>query len=477
MKLKISTSKSYLPEKKYISDVLFREFLGIEFEIDEKGSNQLTIASQDASDNRKLIIHEGLFKTSDSDWLQEVSMPTSPLPVWLPENDNIHIENLPQSVPVIFGKPLAKDSFIRVSNEEIEIGIDIPGSAFFMMTRYEEFVNPDRDLHDRFPIEASLAYREGFTDIPIVNCYLELLWWAISKLWTKLKRREREYRVLVSHDIDDLLGYAWQPFPKLLRSLAVDVVKDRSISNAANRAIVNTSSRLGMVQKGNEFILQKDPFNNLGRIADINRKYGLIGCFNFIAERTESKYDGYYQLSWEWIREILKNLNLKDQEIGIHPSYKTYKDKEQTKHELNTLKNSCNSAGIQQADWGGRQHYLRWSNPQTWQNYEDAGLAYDSSIGYAERPGFRSGVCYEYPVFNLCTRKKLKLRERPLIVMDASVLDYMRGSWGQFKDEAIRFADIVRKYNGDFTLLCHNSRLSKADAMETYEEILRSIRG
>ncbi len=475
MKLQISTSNTYLPEKKYILDVLLKEFLGVDYEIVEKDSSQLTITSQNASDNRKLIFHDGLFKTPDSDWLQEVSLPTSPLPVWIPAKDNLHLEELPQSVPVIFGKPNQKGGFIKLTEKEIEIGIDVFGSAFFMLTRYEELVMAERDSHDRFPMESSLAYRERFTDIPIVNCYLELLWWALSKLWPELKRKGRKFQVLVSHDVDDLLEYAWQPFPQFLRSLVVDVVKDRSISNAANRAIVNTSSRLGMVKKGREFILQKDPFNNLGEIAGINSKYGLSGCFNFLAGRTEVKYDGFYQLSWEWILDILKNLNLKNQEIGIHPSYKTYKDPEQTKREIEALKNSCNLAGIQQANRGGRQHYLRWSNPETWQNYEDVGLTYDSSIGFAERPGFRSGVCYEHPVFNLQTRKKLKLRERPLLVMDASVLDYMRGNWSQLKDEAIRFADIVRKYHGDFTLLCHNSRLSKAETMVTYEEILRSI--
>ena len=49
-----------------------------------------------------------------------------------------------------------------------------------MLTRYEELVVPDRGAHDRFPAAASVAVREGFLEIPIVDAYVELLWGALS---------------------------------------------------------------------------------------------------------------------------------------------------------------------------------------------------------------------------------------------------------------------------------------------------------
>ncbi len=475
MKLKISTSKAYLPEKRYIFDVLLEEFLGLEYDIKFAETDNITITSQNASDNRRLILSNQFFLTPESMWLQSDSIPKSPLNHWLPEIDNIRIENISESIPVIFGNLFDSGSYIKRSQQEIEIGIDIFGSSFFMLTRYEELVLPDRDNHDRFPIESSLAFKSGFTDQPIVNYYTELLWWGLSNLWQDLIRKDRQFKIYVSHDIDNLLEYAWQPIPQFLRSLAVDVLKHRSLSQAVNRTIVCFFEKLGFVRKGNKFILRKDPYNNLVKIAGVNRKNGLRGSFNFIAGNTEKKHDAFYELEWEWIISILVDLQKTDQEIGLHPSYRTFRDANQVKSELKTLQKSCISAKTNQAKWGGRQHYLRWSNPETWQNYEDAGLTYDSSIGYAEQPGFRSGVCYEYPVFNLNTRKKLKLRERPLILMDASVLDYMNGSWALIKDEAIRFANIIRLFSGDFILLCHNCRLSKRKAIETYDDILKSI--
>lgn len=48
-----------------------------------------------------------------------------------------------------------------------------------MIARYEEVLlwdRVDKDLYGRFPSSESLAYKEGFLDIPIVNEYIEWLW-------------------------------------------------------------------------------------------------------------------------------------------------------------------------------------------------------------------------------------------------------------------------------------------------------------
>jgi len=105
-----------------------------------------------------------------------------------------------------------------------------------------------------------------------------------------------------------------------------------------------------------------------------------------------------------------------------HPNYKPYQSLQQTKLEFKKLLKICEEEGIKQDQWGGRQHYLRWKLPITWRNWADAGLNYDSTLSFADHAGFRCGICYEYPVYDLKQRKQLKLTERPLIVMEDSVL-------------------------------------------------------
>ena len=69
---------------------------------------------------------------------------------------------------------------VDIAERRIEVPLDIFGSAFFMLTRYEEMVITERDTHGRFPARASIAYREGLLERPIVDEYLELLWAAIQ---------------------------------------------------------------------------------------------------------------------------------------------------------------------------------------------------------------------------------------------------------------------------------------------------------
>ena len=73
----------------------------------------------------------------------------------------------------------------------IECGIDIFASSFFMLTRWEEYVNKIRDMHNRFPAYASLACKNNFLDRPIVNEYVEMLWNMLKFLGCKQEKKKR----------------------------------------------------------------------------------------------------------------------------------------------------------------------------------------------------------------------------------------------------------------------------------------------
>ncbi len=65
-------------------------------------------------------------------------------------------------------------------------------------------------------------------------------------------------------------------------------------------------------------------------------------------------------------------------------------------------------------------------------------------------------------MFNLVSRRALALRERPLIVMDASLLEYQRVSLEVAADEIIHLSGIVQRFEGDMTVLWHNTGCSRA---------------
>ena len=73
----------------------------------------------------------------------------------------------------------------------------------------------------------------------------------------------------------------------------------------------------------------------------------------------------------------------------------------------------------------------------------------DGTCGYADKEGFKCGTGDEFSVFNILTRKKLKLKERPLIVMDSGLFEYNNYS----HNEACSRVSNLSKNTSDFTIL------------------------
>lgn len=117
-------------------------------------------------------------------------------------------------------------------------------------------------------------------------------------------------------------------------------------------------------------------------------------------------------------------------------------------------------------------HYLRWEHPTILQAWNDAGMDYDSTLGYADRPGFRCGTCFEYPAFNPITQQPLAIRIRPLIVIECTIIEsayFGLGTGSRVLNKILTLKEACRKVNGCFTLLWHNSSLISNKLKELYQ--------
>jgi len=123
---------------------------------------------------------------------------------------------------------------------------------------------------------------------------------------------------------------------------------------------------------------------------------------------------------------------------------------------------------------GGRQHYLRWEAPTTWRIWDELGLTYDSTVGFPYAPGFRAGICYKYPVFDLLERTKLRLIERPLLFMETSMLtpDCSDADAHRLVECIVKYSAICRMHDGDLTILWHNSNLRSARHRRLYGQVI-----
>lgn len=443
-------------ERCWIGSVLLGEFLGLVYEIRFDAARRVRICSA----GKTLELSDAFFLRAQEYWLAGESLPAEPLRRWDLADSDLDPRLVEPVVPVLFGA-----GGFDAGDDHATLELDVFGSAFFMLSRYEEATGNERDIHDRFPAAASLAYREGFVERPIVDEYVEILWAAMKRLWPQLRRKPRQFMTLVSCDVDHPYHPSAASFPRLIKRTAGEAMRKRTFWDAVNPLRNYVASRNGD--------WQNDPYYfTVDWMMDANERAGNTVAFYFIPEITHPVMDDTCLITDRAVRAMMRRIAHRGHEIGIHPGYATYQDVRKIIAGKGKLQQVLNEERITQRILGGRQHYLRWTTrtPALW---DAAGFEYDSTLGYADHAGFRCGTCHEYRMYDLHRRKALQLRQRPLICMECSVTVYMGFGFTEFAYARMnKLKNTVKKFDGNFTLSWHNSYLETGVAREIYCEVI-----
>jgi hypothetical protein len=446
------------PEREYACEVLLGCFLGLPWRMVKEARGDTAVALEGDATGSELAVADVLFATPEKDWLTARALPQLPLAQWQANEDlSLEIE-LPGALPVVYGAADGDEPLWSSDGQRAWLGLDIFGTAFFMLTRYEELASSERDKYQRFSYESSLAHRAGFLDRPVVNEYAEVLWAALKSLWPRLGRKRRQFRVVPTHDVDYPFAVYGKPLPQILRKCLADVVRGRGLSVASRRL-----SSYWRVRGGD---LGADINNTFDYIMDCSERHGLASTFNLLP------YDSAYSLDHPWIRGLLRRIASRGHSFGVHPTTGTFRDPEGIATAAAEVRRVLAAENITQDELGGRQHFFQWEAPTTWRAYASAGLDYDSSVGFADRAGFRAGTCYPYPVFDLEQHTRLPLIEHPVIVMEGSLLQYEHLSFIAAAERIRLLKERCRKVGGDFVLLWHNSMLLTQAQRRLFEEAI-----
>lgn len=450
------------PEWEYVAGEIMGGMLGLSWVCG--AADRKDVAIRLAGQKGEIRLPVRLLTGSQKDWLGLQNLPAGPLPRWDSRELAEGILLVHPVIPVIYGDARPR---VTVHPGRIALPIDIFGAAFFMLSRYEEVVVQERDEHDRFPAWASLAYKEGFLDRPIIDEYVEILWAAMKRLWPGLERRPRQRTLRITCDVDSIHKFDGAVGATVL-GLAGDLIKRRNPGLAAHNFRRRWRNRRGDISG--------DPWlDAIHWMMEVNEMAGNRVSFYFmIAPRHE--FDGRYSLQMPVVRRLLHYIHARGHEIGLHTGYTTYLDSEQTKKEADLLRSALDEESIPYGELGGRQHYLRWRTPETARNWEAAGMSYDATLSYADHAGFRCGTSREYRLYDLDERRPLQLKERPLIVMECSVIADRYMGLG-LTENAFAVMQTLKEraltVGGEFTLLWHNTELEEAEARRFYRELIQ----
>lgn len=439
----LKISPEAIPEKAYIAEVFFGEFLGLDYKIEVvAGEYDYRIILP----NSKEIVFENSFFRNHPNGAKDCLPSDIPQKVCLLCNDFTGNEDIVS----IYGS----DKFI-VDGNKILSGFDIFASAFFMLSRWEENINKIRDKHERFPASASLAYKCGFLDRPVVNEYVNFLWRICHFLAPQLRRKQKKTEVIITHDVDHIIR--WKSIRQLFRVVFGDLILRKNLRLGCERILDYFDIKSDR---------KNDPYDLFDWLMSLSERNGAKSRF-YIMSGGNTDYDNNYSLSEPKLKDIVDRIRARNHIIGIHPSYDSFNNQRLFSIEKEKLEEYLKAPVLE-----GRQHYLRFEVPTTWQLWDDNGMGCDSTCGYPEIEGFRCGTGDEFHVFNFVSRKKLRLRERPLLIMDASLFN---GTENNLNKVWAKVVNIKNKcLDSNATVLWHNSYI---DNIEIYERMIKLFNG
>ncbi len=450
MQLVIEIPNNFVPERKYAIDCLLRYFDGVSWSFKEVNKNQTQFMYQDKS---FLVIQDAFWQNLDENDFdyKKIAVPETPVLV------DLESPLFEGNITSIYGT----DAFV-FKDGCLSLQADIIASTFFLFTRWEEYALPNRDAFNRFPDEAAFLFKNKLTDRPLVNEYIAFLKIVLRAVSGNEIQYNRKYCAHITHDIDEI--YRFSPISKFFKALGGDLIIRKSL-----KQFFQTIAQKIRISQDKE----KDPSDTFEYLMDISEKEQLRSSFYFIPGEKGEK-DFRYSISDSTVQKIIQSIHERGHIVGIHPSLETNGNAESFATEVKRLTKTS-----RQAPKTGRHHYLAFQVPSTWRFWEDNKLTMDSSIGYRTCAGFRAGMCYAYPVFDILQRKELTVQELPLTFMEVALTNN-KVAPDAFEQIAEDLANTVKKFQGDFVLLWHNNNIYHpfyAAYGDRYERIIKKVSG
>ncbi len=354
-------------------------------------------------------------------------------------------------LPILFPVSNRSDFFYVDESNNVVFSHDILKSVFYLLSGYQEYQNIDsKDALNRFSFEDSLQCKLGIVQKPVVNYYIQQLCEGIrtfciqQNLVFANRSIFKNFGFMLSHDIDLVDMYSANYF--LFKIKEVLQIKTSRLPFSTNLAL----GLKGMLKYFH--LLKKDnPYWNFDFLRSLERKHNFRSIFFFL-DKGVLHSDAYYSFDEKRMKDLFSHLQKEGCEIGLHGTVQSIDNRTKMDNSLKRLSESS-----QVSVTGIRQHRLLWKHPDTAIIQKSVGLEYDTTLGFAAHEGFRNSYCGPFKLYDFANDKMLDLWEFPLNVMDVTLFAYRNYSPSIAMEKCIHIMEEVRKFNGLFTVLWHNS--------------------
>jgi hypothetical protein len=331
-----------------------------------------------------------------------------------------------------------------------ELPFDPFSAAFYLISRYEEYLPYTTDKHGRFEAHNSFLNQTPYISIPIADHYILMIEKIIKEKGHPKLIIKRKYTFIPTIDIDIAFAYLGRNFFRNMGGFIKSFFTGK-INDIFHRISVITGYK-------------DDPYDTYLYMRKIHKPLANPPVF-FVNVGDYSIYDKNIRYDKILLPSLIGKLAQYGR-VGIHPSYFTVDEPKNYDEEVYRLQKITGWRITK-----SRQHYLRLYIPETYNHLIRAGIEEDYTMGFAEKPGFRAGTCHPFRFYDLEKEEEKKLKIFPFCIMDGTLKDYLKLNPEKAMDVIAKMNEEVRKVNGYFITLWHNESLSEYKRWQGWRKV------
>ena len=320
---------------------------------------------------------------------------------------------------------------VPFSVEKGDLPFDVFAAAFYFLSRYEEYIIPERDQHQRFEGKSSLAYQLGFIKRPIIDEWALAIAEKIQKKYPQFEIADKKFAFIPTLDID-------RPY----------YFKNDSFLKKTSKKLLKA--------------LKNDPFDVYQQVADWDSAFGLKTIFFILMGNKHANDSAPSNKNKHFIKAIEEIKS--NHPIGIHPSYFSHLNRVSITEEKNNL-----AEIIKEKIDLSRQHYLLLSLPNTYRDLISVGIKKDFTLAFADQAGFRAGTCTPFFWYDLEHEETSPLYLYPTAVMDQTLKKYLNLNPDQAMLLIEELMENVKSVSGTFISLWHNESVNDFGVWEGWK--------
>ena len=347
-----------------------------------------------------------------------------------------------------------KPAFFQTSGD---YPFDIFAASFFLISRYEEYLSFQPDKYGRFPHQASLAFKENFLSLPLINYWLGDFKKALALKFQEIIFRVKDFKFIPSYDIDIAFSYKYKGLKRNLGGFY------RSLIKGQWNYLLDRWDVL--------FNKKKDPFDSYEWLDSLHLYCRTRAYYFFLIAKKQKGVDKNIPPGRKGMQSLIA-YHASGYTVGLHPSWQSGDEEAILMEEADEF-----AKIIESPVKYSRQHYVRMTLPQTYRRLIDVGIEKDFSMGYGSSNGFRASIASSYYWYDLKAEKQTTLIIFPFCFMDTSSFYEEKLSPNAAFTELMDFYNKVKYINGLMITVWHNNFFGSdpmfAGWKEVYEVFLK----